>query len=462
MRGLQGRWGRHSDALAKDQGLGLLWLVFGALLLLYQWPYWLELRPGVFTDDSGMYLTQVMTGEVSNQKPYFFARFLQLISLDGRVMTRLALVMAIIGIALIARVLAIGWRSGAPWWLMALALALVINPYMPLMLLYVQNDVLFCIAATALVVETIWCVRMGRCSRVSIAVIALTAPAALLFRQNGLLLVPLWLASLPWVLTPGQWKRVAIPVVATCGLSLLTMVGVDRSDTLNTKFPAVAHAITALSRAERGQPVGVKISPQTRAIVGETRIALAPAYYDPRYWDFAGFYPGGPLFQLMSEADKDAVVKSFVKHDLWPNLPAIVAIRTQMFLNIVLGRSHPLGGHEIPRYLPDRVLEAKISNPKSNGWVSGWLDGLATRSLQSGSLPGLCILILLSLMGIWQRRWLLVWLTMLYWIQVAAVFLLMPAADSRYLFLLYLFPLAALGACQRIAPSTTATTTSET
>ena len=219
-------------------------------------PFWIELRPGVFSDDSATYLHQVLTGRLENAKPYFFARFLQLTSLDGNLLQRLALVLALIGIALLARILAIGWRLGAPWWLLALAVLLLLNPYVQVMLQYIQNDVLFCIGIGSVLAETLWCVRRQRVGVGSMLLIAACAPMALLFRQNGLLFLPPWLLTLPLLAPVALWSRLALPALAACALALGTVAGVDTSTTVNSRFPAVIHVIAGLARPEQTQDAG--------------------------------------------------------------------------------------------------------------------------------------------------------------------------------------------------------------
>ena len=445
------RWQRPWRLLpmvGRPDSLLLPWLASFLLFAVYLVPFWLELRPGVFSDDSATYLEQVLTGQLENAKPYFFARFLQLASLDGNLLQRLALVLALIGIALLARILAIGWRLGAPRWLLALAVLLLLNPYVQVMLQYIQNDVLFCIGIGSVLAETLWCVRRQRVGVDSMLLIAACAPMALLFRQNGLLFLPPWLLTLPLLAPVAVWSRLALPALAACALALGTVAGVDTSTTVNSRFPAVIHVIAGLARPEQTQDVGGNLSPTTRALLGEKAVRQLAVAYDPRYWDYVGFVPTGPRLAALDEHRKTEIVRSFIRHDLWPNLPAVVAIRTQLFVNILLGRDMPPEPYGVASDMPSGLAYAKSRNhpevrPATSPAavaVEAYRHEPALRS----QLLGLAGLVALTLCGLWRRERLVLWFAGFFWIQVAAVFLLMPAADSRYLFLLYLLPVFAV------------------
>jgi hypothetical protein len=454
---LQRRWPRIAAPTERGRDSLLLpWLVVFLVCAVYLMPYWVELRPGVFSDDSGTYLRQVLTGELENTKPFFFARFLQLASLEGHLMLRLALVLALFGIALLARILVIGWRLGAPWWLGALAVLLLLNPYVQVMLLYIQNDVLFCIAMGSVLAETLWCIRRKCVGIDSILLIVLCAPMALLFRQNGLLFLPLWLLTLPLIVPLAVWSRLAVPAVAACALALCTMAGVDTSTTINSRFPAVIHAMAGLARPEQTKGTGDNLSPQTRALLGEKQMRRLAAAYDPRYWDYVGFVEYGPQYALLDEQRKSEIVRSFIRYDLWPNLPAVLAIRTQLFLNILLGRAMPPEPYGVARFMPGGLLHAKLENRPSNRPAASPAATLVKFYLREpvlrSQLVGFAGLVLLTLCSLWRRDRLVLWFTGFFWIQLAAVFVLMPSADSRYLFFLYLLPVfavALIGRAQR-------------
>lgn len=434
------------------------WLVFFVALAVYLLPFWVELRPGVFSDDSATYLAQVLTGQLENTKPYFFARFLQLASLDGNLLQRLALVLALIGIALLARILAIGWRLGAPWWLLALAVGLLLNPYVQVMLQYIQNDVLFCIGIGSVLAETIWCVRRQRVGVDSMLLIAACAPMALLFRQNGLLFLPLWLLTLPLLAPRAIWPRLALPALAACGLALGTLAGVDTSTTTNSRFPAVIHVIAGLARPEQTQDVGGNLSAATRALLDDKTVRQLAASYDPRYWDYVGFVPTGPRLAALDEQRKSEIVRSFTRHDLWPNLPAVAAIRTQLFLNILLGRDMPPEPYGVASGMPASLAYAKSQNlpgvRPATSPAAAAVEAYRRQPVLRSQLVGLAGLVALTLCGLWRHERLALWFSGFFWIQLAAVFLLMPAADSRYLFFLYLLPVFAVALGRWTPPGT--------
>lgn len=422
----------------------IVWASISAIFLLYLGWFWLEIRPGVLTDDSGIYLQQLVSGELHDKKPYFFTRFLQLISLDGRVLSRLALVHGVIGALLLARILTIGILSRPPVWLLVPAAVTVLNPYVVVLLLYVQNDALFCLAIMAVITETLWALRQNRVGNGTVALLALAVPAALLFRQNGLLFVPIWLAVLPFMFSRRLALRLMLPALLGCAVGLATMAGVDRSTSSNALFPAVSHVISGLSRAERGVPVGGNLSQETRDLVGETRVQLSPANFDPRYWDFIGFYAGGPLYAQMAPDAQRRLVASFVRNDLWANLPGVIAIRTQLFANLLLGRSHPLNPYEAGRFLPPVVLQSSLERQPSGGVANRVIAALVGSRLAYSAIFGLALLCVFAVRAVWLRDRPQLLVCLLLFVQVAGLFALAPAADARYLFLIYLFPMAAL------------------
>src|SRR5688572_13458566 len=61
-----------------------IWTIIAVLLGLYFTAWWLHLRPGIFSYDSGHFLAEVVRGDITNRKPFLFARFIELTSIGGR------------------------------------------------------------------------------------------------------------------------------------------------------------------------------------------------------------------------------------------------------------------------------------------------------------------------------------------------------------------------------------------
>lgn len=434
----------NGRAQGGTRGMGAAWITATAVLGAFTAAWWIELHPGVFTDDSGRYISQAVSGEIDNVKPFFFARFLQFITVGGRFLESAALVHAGFAVLILSRMFAVGWVNRAPVLAMALCAMLVLNPYFAINLFYVQNDLLFCLAMVAILVETIHCARLGRIPTGSMVMIVLMAPMALLFRQNGVLFLPFWVVSLFFLLPRSQAIKASSGVLASCLLALVTMVGVNTETTLNTKYSAVVHAIAGLSRPEYGKPLAANISPPTRELLGAIRLDGAVDHYSPRFWDFVGFVEGGPKLQAMSGNQQREIVDSFVRNDLWPNLPGVLGIRTELWASILLGRGYPVGAYTVPRWMPESLAGSKIANPPGGGVLTDAVRLQERTGLLRSALPGLLVLIVVALGALWRHNSVFLWASGLLLLQAAVIFLLAPSADTRYLMFLYLAPFMGL------------------
>jgi hypothetical protein len=339
---------------------------------------------------------------------------------------------------------ALGWVDRAPKAAMLVSALVVVTPHCAAMLLYVQNDPLFCVAMLAILVETLHCAHLGRLERGSVILVALLAPMALLFRQNGLLFVPLWALSLPFLFPRRLAWKLLLPALATCALGLASIIGVHTETTLNARFPAVIHAIAGLSRAEHGKPVGVKISVETRQLIGGFRLHDAVNYYTSGYWDFIAFEPGGPQMVRLPQDRQKAIVDSFIRNDLVANLPGLVAIRTELWLNILMGRGLPLRASDVPRFLPDTVKQAKLARVASPTFPTGLLAFHEGAPWLRSAVLGLLVLVSLGLLAFWRRDARMLWMVALIALQTAIIFVVAPSSDTRYLFFLYLAPFLGL------------------
>lgn len=434
------QWIRHGARNDSARSVTKAWLVATALLWLYGLAWWLELRPGVFTDDSGLYLKQVMSGELANQKPYLYTRFLQVITLGGHIVHYAALIQALLALWIVARMFALAWVHRAPRWLLGVGVLLVANPFFMAMAFYVQNDPLFSIALVAVIVETLHCRMAGRVTRTSMAMVGLMLPMALLFRQNGLLFVPLWALALPWLLGRREALRIAAPGALTCVVALATMMGVDTRDTLDVRYPAVVHAISGLAREEYGHAAGVNLSEETRVLVGPRRLQVAAQFHNPRYWDFGGFYPRGPQFHMLDELRKDAIVSSFVRNDLWPNLPSVIAARTDMLVSILMGRGTAVKARQLPHAMPSVLAEIIKANAPRAGSLTRAMDYYYGHPWTRASLWSLMLLVCVGAVGVWRHCGVTLWACALLLLQMAIIATVAPSADARYVLYIYLSP----------------------
>lgn len=440
-----------------DANVRVWWVRWAVVLSVYYIFWWFALRPGIFSFDSGYYLQEVLSGQLTNHKPFLFARFLQITSLGGALPELSVIVQATLVVLAFSRAFALGMAARAPWWAITVCLLLVLNPYTVFMAFYLQNDVLYCVAILAILMETLNAIRLRRVGNVSCIIIAIASPMALGFRENGLLFLPLWWCLFAFLLPPAVFRR---PLIASVGISVLayaSIMGVNREDRHDVFYPAVIHESIRLAQPVFGHQDGGSLSAETRQVIGPELVSRALPFYWPLYWDTIAFFPQGPQLATLPEAQRAAVVHSFLIHDLGPSLSSIVGHRVELFLGAALARAEYVDPYGAPSNIPVSVLEKKqaVGARMRDAGLSGHLAAISvnTRAWTWNALFGVGILALLSAMAIWRRhlRWLLVF--GLLWIQAAAVLMLAPSAEYRYVFMLYLAPLMLLAYVPRACSS---------
>jgi hypothetical protein len=422
--------------------------LIGVALGAYFFGWWLNLRPGVFSFDSGYYLSEAESGLISSQKPFLYARFLQLTSLGGKyfqvsVFAQVLLVMLMLWRAF---VLALARRVWPGW--IAICAVLLANPYFADMVFYVQNDVLYCCAIIAMLLETLNVSRSSRLTRTGLVVIGIAAPMAFGFRDNGLLFLPLWLLLLPLVVTRPQAKRMAATAVVTTALAWCSVVGVRGHDSRDLLYPAVIHETVRLAQPGFRFPLGGRLSGETLSAVGVQRLALAVPLYWPLYWDTIAFGTDGAALGSLPQEQRKAIVASFLRHDLMPNLPSIVGHRVELLWGALWARAEMAGPYDAPANLPPRLLAWKqrsIAASARAGWLGKWnRASVESRHWTWNAAFGALVLLGMSLVALWRRDKAILAMAVLLWIQMAAVMAVAPSAEYRYVFMIYLAPLLLL------------------
>jgi hypothetical protein len=443
--------------------LGQYWVITGMILGLYLFAWWLHLRPGVFSDDSGFYLSEVRNGNLSNLKPFLYARFLQIATLNGKALQLASVVQALLVLLALSRMFAIAMVTRARiQWVFVCALV-VLNPYVANMVFYLENDILFSVAVVAITVETLHIARQRTLSIGSCAMIALFAPMALLFRQNGIAFVPLWAAAIFVLLPRREWLRVVLPATIACAAAFASVVGVSTEgpgDHQDMLYPAVIHEVVGLARPEFHIAIGARLSPETQALLGAEPMKHAVEFYAPLYWDTISFFPGGPMLVQLPAEQRARIVRSFLRHDLFPNVQTVLAHRLEIFLGACLARAGMAGSYDVPASLPQDLAASKSWHAASvqTGLlhrVSAW--SMATRAWSWNALFGVIVLAAMSLVGLWRRDVPLLLCTLLLWVQVGLILIAAPSADYRYVFALYLAPLLLLVGSAVIRKPPTAT-----
>ena len=425
------------------------WVV-GTALAAYFLAWWFHLRPGVFSFDSGFYLSEAIHGNVSNQKPFLYARFLQATSLGGKYFQLSVFTQASLVVLLLWRAFALALAQRVrPVWLLLCAV-LIANPYFATMTFYVQNDLLFSCAVIAILLETLNVARHGTVTTVGLVVIAIAAPMAFGFRANGWLFLPLWLLLLPVALKRREWRPIAITALAATALAYISIVGVDRGDTHELFFPAVIHETVRLAQPGYRYGLGTRLSPETRSAVGIDRLAHGVRVYWPLYWDTVGFMSGGPELKNLPEAQRRALVSSFLRHDLMPNLPSIAAHRLEILTAALLARAEPVDPYDAPVNMPTRLRlwKYRTGAEARNRGVLGRLNhaSIESRAWSWNAGVGALVLLAMTFVAAWRRDKAMLVTAALLWVQMAAVFAVAPSAEYRYVLMIYLAPLLLLAA----------------
>jgi hypothetical protein len=444
--------------LAAPQGIGTYfrgdhrfaraWWMGAAVLAAWFGLWWFHLRPGVFSFDSGFYLTQVATGHIEAHKPFLYARFLQLTSLGGRWFQASVFVQAGLIVLVLSRAFANGIARGVAPVALAACAVLVLNPYVVTMVYYVINDVLFSFAIIALLIETLYLADGRRPGPGSYAMLALFSPMALAFRQNGWLFLPLLLPLLAFVVRPADRYRLVLVSAGAAALAYVSIIGVDRRLQHDTIYPAVIHETVRLAQPGYRYGLGGRLSPETRSAVGRLQLESAVPVYWPLYWDSLTFVKAGPNLTILPPEQRTRIVNSFLRHDLLPNLPSIAAHRVEILTGALLARAEPVDAYDSPANMPPRLgaWKKRQGAASRDQGLLGQLNAVSirTRGWTWNAMLGLMVMIGMTFAATWRRdRAMLVALGLL-WVQAGAVMALAPSAEYRYVFMIYLAPLLLL------------------
>jgi len=417
------------------------------LLCAYYLLWYAHFWPGVFDYDSGVYLTEVATGQVKDVKPFFYARFLQAFSLGGHFFPAAVVAQIVTAAAALARILFVARRSRVHPVVLVFLVALLINPYVAMMLSYVQNDVLFSVAVAVLCCEAAFFWRTQRITRSGLLVFMAFFPIAFFFRENGKLFGLMLWGFMVLNASARVSYRLLLAPVGCVALAALSAIGVDFSRPWPLVYPMVIHEVVGLARPEFAEPAGSKLSMESRQAVGEERLVQAVPFYSADLWDTIGFVQGGPKLLDLPDERKSRLIKSFFVQDLWFNLPAVVGHRIELFLTAATAqREFFPATYEIPQNLPEGLRATATDSRKhvsARGLARGLFEvTLRYRAFLWSPLPGVLLALALCLRGVWRRDRVALGIGVPLCAQTLLIAAFAPAAEFRYLFPLYLAPLA--------------------
>jgi hypothetical protein len=391
---------------------------------------------------------QVATGHLEDHKPFLYGRFLQLTSLGGRWFQASVFVQVGLVVLLLSRAFAIAIVRGVGPVVLAVCAVLVLNPYVVDMAYYVINDVLFSFAIIALLVETLYLSDGHRPGLGSYVMLAVFSPMALAFRQNGWLFLPLLLLCLLYLVRPADRYRLVLVSAGAAALAYVSIIGVDRSIRHDVFFPAVIHETVRLAQPGYRYALGGRLSPETRQLVGQPKLDAAIPLYAPLYWDTVALNPTSPHLADLPARQRGRIVASFLRHDLLPCLPSILAHRVEMLSGALLARGILVDPYTSEPNMPARLRawkDRQAAASRDRGLL-GRLNAASvrTRGWTWNAMFGLVAMVAMTLVATWRRdRPMLVALGLL-WIQAGAVMALAPSAEYRYVFMIYLAPLLLL------------------
>ncbi|MDQ3524001.1 MAG: hypothetical protein M3451_02975 [Chloroflexota bacterium] len=432
---------------SSDFSLNRWWAISFIVIAMYLAIWWFHLRPGIFSYDSGFYLQEVLSGNYTNTKPFLYARFLQLTSGGGTRFELSVLAQAFLVALALSRIFAIALFTKANPIVVAVGIIIVANPYAANMALYVQNDILFSVAIMLILIESLFIARQSSITKSNMVLIGLFAPMALFFRANGLLFLPLWALVFYFSVERRLWVRLVAVATITSGLAYASVVGVKTSERQDPLYFVVIHEAVGLARPEYGIAPRSRLSPSTRQAIGEERLNRAESFYWSLYFDTIAFVPGGPMLLELSPAQRSAVVKNFLRHDLAPNLPSVVGHRLEMFLAACLARGVLVDPYAAPTNLPPDLVAIKAHTAsKVSGGTLARINqaSIRWRAWTWNALFGFLALLGFSLVSVWRRDRVLLLLASTLWVQAAMILAALPAAEYRYVFMFYLAPLLML------------------
>ena len=431
-----------------DSGGAVAFLSVLALLLSVYALWLLAFWPGVLGHDSFAVLRQVEQPDAyTSGKPVFWYGFVAAFYGGTRLVEVPIGVQFAFAAVVFARLLGWQWRMRLRVVFIVSLLLVCVAPHIVFYLGSLYPDGIFSVATVGLLFELWLAARRRRIRAGSLVMIALTLPAAVFARSNGLVLLLPIAAVFVLVRVSGRRWLAAI-TLAWCGL---VMVGarLHHDTSQGIWFPLAVFETVNFLRA--GGP-GPKAEPsnlslRTIAVLARHRpLGNYVAHFRPDYWDPLVHDPDGPRVGFMSAADQRAIVKEFLRHNLWHNLPAFFASRVHVFTAAATARS---GIVEFKWARP--VLENLQTRSEFRRWqltrVERTLTAVHDFSLKRRAwlwspLPAIALLWLLLLAGLHSRDVPGLLVTVPMTLQLSAIILFSTAGEYGYLLPFYvLLPL---------------------
>ena len=141
-------------------------------------------------------------------------------------------------------------------------------------------------------------------------------------------------------------------------------------------------------------------------------------------------------------------MKSFLKHDLLPNLPSVAGHRVEMLTGALLARAEYVDPYDAPDNLhpPLRKWKKRVGASERGDGLLGELNEASgqSRGWTWNGAFGVVVLALMTLVALWRREPAALIVTALLWLQLGVLLAVAPSAEYRYVFMFYLAPLLLL------------------
>lgn len=422
---------------------------FVALALVYG--FWLVVFwPGVLGEDSLAILLQVENPETFNAgKTAFWYYYVRLLYEQYRLAELPIGLILILSAFILARILGWCWSQRLYWTVAFLSVFVCLAPHLVFFIGSLYPDGIFAIAVAGLLFEIGLIRRRRKAGLLSLFVVVITLPFAVLMRTNGIIFL---LPAVVLVFMVDRKTKIWLSMIIA-GWCSLAAIGLYyyKHKPFDVLYPlAVFETVNFL----QPRPMNLWIdAPRVLPRTVETMTRHHPIEnwlknYDPDYWDPLNFGADGPQALRLPAHDRNVIVRDFFRYNLWHNIPKFMSSR----VNVFLVASFAQGGFPGPDYSKHVLDQTKSQTVYRKFHLSDAERLLKTideysykyRMLLWTPFLGIGLMIWALGIGIRERdaAFLLVSLPMLA--QLAGIFIFSIAGEYRYLFHFFTLPLALL------------------
>ncbi|QIL81733.1 hypothetical protein G7047_18785 [Diaphorobacter sp. HDW4A] len=434
----------------------IFWALLGTVYLGWLVVFW----PGVLGEDSAAILMEVDgDGEFRSGKSVLWYYFVKWTYGPTHLVEVPIAILMLLCAFFFARMLAWYWDQKRHGLCLFLLIYICAAPHMVYFAGTLYPDAIFAVAATALLFE-IWILCSERwVSWLSLCVFTIALPFAVFVRPNGIIfLVPALLALL---FVHGKSRHLLTAVLGLWCAAIYAGAHFHHSTTQSATRSLVLFETVKLMQPramnefwqkmpDMNDPWVLrepKLTPRTLEILeGRLPGKRLSDFSDPVYWDMRVFDPVGPQLLTLPEAQAEELEHEFFHHNLWQNLPDVIASRVNVFLSATLAQ----GGFPALNYSPYVLRRITATSQMRRFGMSTAEQMLRTvhrlsygwRWLLWAPWLGLGLLMLVALQGTRRKDGSALLICIPTILQLFAIFAFASAGEYRYLLLFFTRPLA--------------------